>query len=62
MRRDEVRTKTKTELKKQILAFSQIEGADTGMIDWKRLTGRRSSSGTIMLAQVCRRVLEWQRE
>ncbi len=62
LRRNEVRSETRTELKKQILAFSQIETADTGMTDWKRLMDRRSSSGMIMLAQVCRRALEWQRE
>ncbi|MBO4414708.1 MAG: hypothetical protein J5824_01860 [Lachnospiraceae bacterium] len=62
LRRNEVRPETRTELKKQILAFSQIETSDAGMIDWKRLMDRRSSGSMIMLAQVCRRTLEWQRE
>ncbi|MCR5322431.1 MAG: hypothetical protein K6E85_04050 [Lachnospiraceae bacterium] len=60
LRRNEVNPDVRAVLKKQILAFSEIEAADLGHVDWKRLMSRRSGADLIMMAQICRLISEWQ--
>ncbi|MCR5768968.1 MAG: hypothetical protein K6G45_10835 [Lachnospiraceae bacterium] len=62
LRRSEVNDELRKELKKQVMAFSEVDVIEPGQIDWKRLTGRRSGAALVMLAQVCRRALEPERQ
>ena len=58
LRRGEVNDELRRDLKKQVMAFSEVDAIEPDRIDWKRLTGRRSGAGLVMLTQVCRRILE----
>ncbi|MBP5330795.1 MAG: hypothetical protein J6Y89_02975 [Lachnospiraceae bacterium] len=62
LRRSEIDAEKRAELKKLIMAFSEVDAPEAAQIDWKRLNGRRLGSELVELAGVCRKALEWQKQ
>lgn len=60
LRRSEVDSDVRTQIKKQMLAFSEIEAVDPGKTDWKRLINRRKGAEYTMMTQICRRIFDLQ--